>query len=265
MNKQALRRVNSGLKPVRKYNKTLFCPEFILILQTEIDTIMAELTHQEIKIDTSFYRISEIRQLTESTFVLSMPRCRFTFRPGQHISVSIKGDYQTREYSIYSGNNDEALEILVKEVEGGYFSPKLKGLKPGDYLEVHGPFGKFGLVQKKLDTHKHVFIASGTGIAPFHSMVRSVPGLDYQLVHGVRYPTEAYERDHYDEERYVLCTTRDPENNFHGRVTDYLRQTDFKPETAFYLCGNSDMIFDAMEILKEKGFQREDITVEVYF
>jgi ferredoxin/flavodoxin---NADP+ reductase len=226
---------------------------------------MSEIVHQDIKIDTSFYRISEIRKLTESTFVISMPRCRFSFKAGQHVSVSIKGDYQSREYSIYSGNSDNALEILVKEVEGGYFSPKLKTLKPGSYLEVHGPFGKFGLDQKRLATHKHVFIASGTGIAPFHSIVKSYPEIDYQLIHGVRFPTEAYERDHYEPNRYVLCTTQHPENNFHGRVTDYLLKTDFDANTAFYLCGNSDMIFDAMEILKNKGFDREDINVEVYF
>ena len=226
---------------------------------------MSEVMQQNIKIDTSFYKVTEIRQLTESAFVVSMPRCRFTFRPGQHVSVSIKGDYQSREYSIYSGNHDESLEILVKEVEGGYFSPKLKNLKTGDYLEVHGHFGKFGLDQKKLDSHQHVFIASGTGIAPFHSMVKSLPDLDYRLIHGVRYPSEAYERDHYKEGRYTLCTTRETQNNFHGRVTDYLKQNSFSANTAFYLCGNSDMIFDAMEILKEKGFQREDINVEVYF
>lgn len=226
---------------------------------------MQETMHQDIKIDTCLYKIREIRQLTESTFVVSLPRCRFSFKAGQHISVSIRGDYQSREYSIYSGHNDEALEILVKEVEGGYFSPKLKNLKLGDYLEIHGPFGKFGIDQKKLDSHKHVFIASGTGIAPFHSIVRSYEGLSYQLIHGVRYPSEAYEKELYPADRYVLCTTKNPDNNFHGRVTDYLRAHSFDENTAFYLCGNSDMIFDAMEILKEKGFQREDINVEVYF
>jgi len=226
---------------------------------------MSEILQQDIKIDTSFYRITEIRQLTESTFVLSIPRCRFTFKPGQHVSVSIKGDYQSREYSIYSGNRDEALEILVKEVDGGYFSPKLKNLKVGDYLEVHGPFGKFGLDQTKQGIFKHVFIASGTGIAPFHSMVKSFPRLDYQVIHGVRYPSEAYEKHHYDSDRYILCTTRDTENNIHGRVTDYLRQQNFDLNTAFYLCGRSEMIFDAIEILKDKGFKREDINVEVYF
>ena len=226
---------------------------------------MSDTLQHDFKIDTSLYKIREIRQLTESTFVVSLPRCRFNFRPGQHISVSIKGDYQSREYSIYSGSQDEALEILVKEVDGGYFTPKLKNLKPGDYLEIHGPFGKFGMDPKKKDDHRHVFIASGTGIAPFHSMVKSIPGLDYQLIHGVRYPSEAYESDHYEDGRYILCSTRDPKNNFHGRVTDYLKTREFEPNTVFYLCGNSDMIFDAMEILKQKGFEREDITVEVYF
>ncbi len=226
---------------------------------------MSEILQQDIKLDTSFYKINDIRQLTESTFVLSMPRCRFSFKPGQHVSVSIKGDFQSREYSIYSGNNDDMLEILVKEVEGGYFSPKLKHLKPGDYLEIHGPFGKFGIDQKKLYTHRHVFIASGTGIAPFHSLVKSISDLDYQLIHGVRYPSEAYEKDHYPNDRYILCTTRNPENNFKGRVTDYVRQNSFENNSAFYLCGNSDMIFDTMEILKDKGFSREDIYVEVYF
>lgn len=226
---------------------------------------MSELFQQDIKIDSSFYRIHEIRQLTKSTFVISMPRCRFSFLPGQHVSVSIKGDYQSREYSIYSGNQNSFLEILVKEVDGGYFSPKLKHLKPGDYLEVNGPFGKFGLDLEKPEGHKHVFIASGTGIAPFRSIIDSYPELNYKLIHGVRYPSEAYERDHYNPENYILCTTRNPENNFHGRVTDYLKKHDFDADTSFYLCGNSDMIFDSMEILKEKGFSRESIHVEVYF
>ncbi|HOI47849.1 MAG TPA: FAD-binding oxidoreductase [Prolixibacteraceae bacterium] len=220
---------------------------------------------QEIKIDTNFYKVTKIRHLTEHAFVLTLPKSRFAFRAGQHISLSIQGDYQSREYSIYSGENDQALEILVKEVEGGYFSPKLKYLKPGELVEVHGPFGKFSIDPKKRESHRHVFIASGTGIAPFHSMVKTYPHLDYQLIHGVRYASEAYERTSYDPQRYLLCTSRETTGHYHGRVTDYLSATEFDQNTAFYLCGNSDMIFDAMEILKGKGFSREDVTVEVYF
>ncbi len=219
----------------------------------------------EIQIDTHYYKVLDIINLTENTFILKLPKSRFKFEAGQHISLSILGDYQSREYSIYSAEESEVLEILVKEVEGGYFSPKLKHLKKGDMVEIHGPFGKFGLDTKNLTTHKHVFIASGTGIAPFHSIVKSNPYLDYQLIHGVRFENEAYEKDHYDRNRYVLCTSRDNSGNFKGRVTNYIKQTYFEKNTCFYLCGNSDMIFDTMEILKSKGFDRDNITVEVYF
>ena len=132
-------------------------------------------------------------------------------------------------------------------------------------IEVHGPFGKFGLDEKNLKTNKHVFIASGTGIAPFHSMIKSRPELNYELIHGVRTIEEAYERHEYDKDKFVLCTSRDNRGDFEGRLTAYLKDRDFDKNTSFYLCGNSDMIFDSMEILRAKGFGREDINVEVYF
>ncbi len=219
----------------------------------------------EVQINTHYYKVVDIRNLTETTFVLQLPKSRFRFMAGQHVSLSIKDDYQSREYSIYSAEDADNLEIMVKEVEGGYFSPRLKNLKKGDLVEVHGPFGKFGLDHSRRDTHKHVFIASGTGIAPFHSMVKSNPGLDYQVIHGVRYGREAYEKETYDAERYISCTTGDKSGDFHGRLTGYLEQAEFDKNTSFYLCGNSDMIFDAMEILREKGFERENVNVEVYF
>lgn len=219
----------------------------------------------EIQLDTNYYKIQHIRNLTESTFVMRLPVSRFKFEAGQHISLSIAGDYQSREYSIYSAENADYLEVLVKEVEGGYFSPKLKHLKKGDLVEIHGPFGRFALETKKRDTHQHIFIASGTGIAPFHSMVKSYPGLNYKIIHGVRYANEAYEREDYDRDKYFLCSSRDEKGDFKGRLTEYLKDANFEKNSCFYLCGNSDMIFDAMEILKDKGFSRDDVTVEVYF
>ena len=226
---------------------------------------MMSLIKHDIKIDESFYKIEEIRHLTGETFSLKLPRARFPFQAGQHLSLGIHGDYQSREYSIYSGENDANLEILVKEVDNGYFTPKLRKLKAGDLVEIHGPFGKFGMEAKAAETGKFVFIASGTGIAPFRSMVRTYPEIDYTLIHGVRLATEAYDRHEFASDRYVLCTSRDPKGTYPGRVTGYLKNCTFAPETDFYLCGNSDMIFDALEILKEKGFERDQIHCEVYF
>ena len=221
--------------------------------------------NSEIKINANYYKVENLRNLTENTFVLTLPKNRFEFVAGQHISLSIKGDYQSREYSIYSAENSDNLEVLIKEVEGGYFSPKLKHLKKGDLVEVHGPFGKFGLDEKKLNSHKHIFIASGTGIAPFHSIVKSNPELDYHVIHGVRFANEAYEKDDYRKDRITVCASRDEKAEFKGRLTEYLKTAEFNKNTCFYLCGNSDMIFDSMEILTEKGFDRENVNVEVYF
>lgn len=226
---------------------------------------MMSLIKHDIKIDESFYKIEEIRHLTGETFSLKLPRARFPFQAGQHLSLGIHGDYQSREYSIYSGENDANLEVLVKEVDNGYFTPKLRKLNAGDLVEIHGPFGKFGMEAKAAGTGKFVFIASGTGIAPFRSMVRTYPEIDYTLIHGVRLATEAYDRHEYAADRYVLCTSRDTNGTYQGRVTGYLKNCTFAPETDFYLCGNSDMIFDALEILKEKGFERDQIHCEVYF
>ncbi|MCF6333420.1 MAG: FAD-binding oxidoreductase [Draconibacterium sp.] len=219
----------------------------------------------DVQINTNYYKVENLRSLTENTFVLTLPKSRFKFVAGQHISLSIMGDYQSREYSIYSAEDGDNLEILVKEVDGGYFSPKLKHLKKGEMVEIHGPFGKFGIDEKRLNSHKHVFIASGTGIAPFHSIVKSYPGLDYEVIHGVRFAEEAYEKEHYKKGQLTICASRDEKGDFKGRLTEYIKKAEFSENTAFYLCGNSDMIFDAMEILKEKGFDRENVTVEVYF
>lgn len=219
----------------------------------------------EFKIDDSFYQIKEMRFLTDDTFCIKLPKSRFSFNAGQHISLGIKDDNQSRLYSIYSSPNDDSLEVLVKEVESGRLTPKLKNLKVGDLVQVYGPYGRFGVESKDIENGKFVFIASGTGIAPFRSIIRTYPRMDYTLIHGVRYSTEAYDRNEYDKERYILCTSRDENGTYKGRLTGYLNETDFDPETQFYLCGNGDMIFDAIGILKEKGFKRESINAEVYF
>ena len=226
---------------------------------------MMILVQHTIKIDESFYKLEEIRSLTKETFSLKLPKARFAFKAGQHLSLGIHGDYQSREYSIYSSERDQNLEVLVKEIDHGYFTPKLRKLRAGDLVEVHGPFGNFGMETEAARTGKCVFIASGTGIAPFRSMVRTYPEIDYTLIHGVRYANEAYDRSEYAADRYVLCTSRDAQGTYQGRLTGYLINCTFDPTTHFYLCGNSDMIFDALEILKAKGFEREQIHCEVYF
>ena len=96
-------------------------------------------------------------------------------------------------------------------------------------------------------------------------MIRTYPEINYTLIHGVRESAEAYDREEYAADRYVLCTSRDLKGDYVGRLTGYLKICSFAPETQFYICGNSNMIFDALDILKNKGFERDQIHCEVYF
>jgi ferredoxin--NADP+ reductase/benzoate/toluate 1,2-dioxygenase reductase subunit len=218
----------------------------------------------QVETDTT-YRVQDIRNFTRDTFAIRMNRNGMEFYAGQHIVVGIKGDYNTREYSIYSGEQDPFLEILVKEVDEGYLSGKLGNLKPRDKLDVFGPMGYFTIDPNKINTHKFMLIGSGTGIAPFKSFVKTYKNLDYTILHGIYTEEEAFEREIYEPGRYISCTSRDQKGDFHGRVTDYLQLADFDENTLFYFCGNSEMIFDAMELLKGKGYSTDRMFTEVYF
>lgn len=211
------------------------------------------------------YFVHSIRNLTDTTYVIRFDRNNMDFIPGQHLSVGLANDPQAREYSIYSSITDDYLEIIVKEVEDGVVSKKLKKVKAGQELRVTGPMGFFKLDTDKINTHQHLFIATGTGISPFHSFVKSFPELNYRLIHGVRFVNEAYEREHYPKNRYTLCTSRDQKGDFKSHTTNYLKTQKIDANTMVYLCGNCDMIFEAYDILTDKGVPTENIHTEVYF
>ncbi len=216
-------------------------------------------------ITNSIYKIQQVRHLTDSTYVIRMDRGGMKFIAGQNLNLGIAGDTEKRDYSIYSSENDNYLEVLVKEVEDGLVSKQMKKLKPGDKLELDGPFGFFTLKPEEIDTKKYLFIASGTGIAPFHSIVQSHPNLNFKLIHGIRFSNEAYEREHYPTGKYVSCVTSDDKGDFKGRVTDYLKANPVDDNTLCYLCGNVNMIYDAFDVLKEQGVPSGNLHAEVYF
>jgi ferredoxin/flavodoxin---NADP+ reductase len=213
----------------------------------------------------SDHEVSQIRHLTDSTFVLRFTKGKTKFRAGQHMIVGLHGELDQREYSIYSGEDDEQLEILVREVKDGNISAKLKHCKPGQLLDVNGPFGTFGIEPFDRFGRKHVFIATGTGISPFHSMIKSYPGLDYLLIHGVRFVNEAYERKEYDPSRYILSTSKERSSGRQGRVTGILSELEISPGLLFYLCGNGSMIHVTYNILRSRGIPAKNIFSERYF
>lgn len=218
-----------------------------------------------VKTKNSIVRVLKTRHLTNSTYVIRIESDGMDFEAGQYISLGLPGDKDKREYSIYSGTEEEYIEVLVKEIDEGIVSKQLKQLQPGAHVEMDGPFGFFTLDEESRTGKELIFIASGTGIAPFHSYIKSYGGLNYKLVHGVKYGDEAYDFEVYNPERYILCTSRDNRGDYQGRVTDFLMTQPVKTEADYYLCGNSQMIHDVYDILKDLEIDSDRIHAEVYF
>lgn len=217
------------------------------------------------KTDTKLSKLLEIRNLTDSAYILRFERNGMEFQAGQYLTLGHKDDVDVREYSIYSTEQEPFLEVLIKEVEEGKLSKQLKNITVGEELKVDGPFGFFTLSKQAIENRKYLFIASGTGISPFHSMIGSYSNIDYKLLHGVRYGYEAYEKSHYQKDRITVCTSRDTQGDYHGRVTDYLKKNPVNPDTHVYLCGNCNMIYDVYDILSDQNFPSDNIHAEVYF
>ncbi len=210
------------------------------------------------------HTVISVRNLTDTVYVLRMTREELEFSPGQFITVGLLNNVHMREYSIYSGVKDDYLEILVKDIPQGYLSSKLHQLSPGDEVRIEGPFGYFLLSEEHLSKPLH-FIATGTGISPFHCFVRSHDIDTYTLVHGVSYGHEQYEYEDYSRKNIIQCTSRDTGGNQHMRVTAYMKNKELEHNAEVFLCGNSAMIYDIFDLLTAKEKPSEHIHAEVYF
>ena len=210
-------------------------------------------------------KVIKVKQLTDSVFYIRFTRENFSFQAGQYVLLSFPGSSESREYSLSGGEHDPWLEVLVKEIPAGSFSLKLKQLKKGDMIQVEGPYGFFILHEQELETKEFVFVATGTGIAPFKSFVRSNPSLDYHLVHGVRIFEDNCGKNYFPILRRTICTSRDQTGNYTGRVTQYLKSEEIDQYKIYYLCGNSKMIDEVSEILENGGVPVKNIRSEVFF
>ncbi len=108
---------------------------------------------------------------------------RFGFVPGQWLSFKTNepdGEEIIRAYSLASPpETDSKFALCLNRVQDGFMSNFLCDMKEGDEIQCQGPFGDFILRPPMRDA---IFIATGTGIAPFRSMLRwlfgSIPGLE---------------------------------------------------------------------------------------
>jgi ferredoxin-NADP reductase len=211
------------------------------------------------------YKVISNRALTKDTFVLRTERPSSKIVAGQCFSVGLDHLGINREYSMYSGADDDFVDFLIRKVDGGSLSTALSMLTGGDTVELGGPYGEFRINPEFIKTKKFVFIATGTGIAPFHSFCRSFPELDYEILHGIRFENEKYDQDSYDKHRYKAYVSRPDGRGLGVYVNSEISKRKLNPNELYYLCGNRNMITDCTSLLREKGIHGDSIFTETFF
>lgn len=218
-------------------------------------------------------KVSKIQGLThdvrEITLRLTDPPA-IPFKAGQFISfeVSVPGYDRlgTRPYSIASPPRDSStIELVLNLVPGGPGSTYLFSLRPEQEVTFRGPAGSFYL--REDSTRDVLFVATGTGIAPIRSMIKTLMIRGDQrrvtLFWGLRSERDLYYQDELESFsrqipsfRQVVTLSR-PQGSWQGprgRVTklveDEIRTVH---NLEVYLCGNSGMIKDVTALLRERG------------
>jgi ferredoxin/flavodoxin---NADP+ reductase len=211
----------------------------------------------------------------------------FPFEPGQYATLGLVGDagkLVQRPMSVSSSADDLGeYEFFIRLVEGGAFTNLLWKIGVGDPINIKGPKGKF-LLQP--DGRRCLFVASGTGLAPFMSMLDTLRDRDQTrdvvLLHGVSYDHDLAWRDELTALevgdgfplRYVATISR-PQScptwtGCTGRVetivASQMDELDLTADnTTVYLCGNPDMVSAVEEIAAERGFDPASVRKELYW
>lgn len=226
--------------------------------------------------------VSRTRQLTRDVREIELSlvgAAGIVFAPGQFVSFEIEREGArfpaTRAYSIASTPaRRHAIELVVNRVPGGPGSEYLCDLREGDRTSFKGPVGDFVLRDGSRDL---LFVATGTGIAPFRSMLWALADAGsarrISLLWGLR-----SERDLYYQDELIRLRERLPNFSFvttlsaptadwrgaAGRVSSLVEThvTDVA-NLEVLLCGNGGMIRDVRDIVRRKGLC--PIRVEQYY
>jgi ferredoxin-NADP reductase len=206
----------------------------------------------------------------------------FGFVPGQWLSVQTNtpnGEEMTRAYSIASPPSENGhVAFCLNRVEDGFMSNYLFNLDEGAEIHFQGPFGNFTLHPPMRDT---VFIATGTGVAPFRSMLHWLladeerhKGCDIWLIFGARREQDLYYREEFEAlalkhaNFHFLPTLSRPEPDWKG-LQGYVQEhvldiIGSRADMHAYICGLAKMVKANRDLLKGRGWDRTSIRYERY-
>ncbi|TFG69539.1 MAG: ferredoxin--NADP reductase [Thermomicrobiales bacterium] len=213
------------------------------------------------------------------------------FDPGQYMTIGVFADGKLwqRPYSVASAPREAGeigYEFYVRHVPIIRFTTLLWRLPVGQSMRMIGPKGRFLL--EPADDRTHLFISTGTGIAPFVSMIRQTlaDGRPRKTVvlHGCSFVDElgyweelqTWQQDGTYPVTYVPTISRpdDPRNaGWTGRtgrveqvVQSVCKNLGLRPDrTVVYICGNPDMILNSESVLMNLGFPEFHVKKELYW
>ena len=228
--------------------------------------------------------VLRIEQASADTkrFWIQIPEIRqFDFIPGQFVTLDLpiheKPTKRWRSYSIASWpDGSNIIELLIVLNPQGLGTPYLfNDVRVGSELILRGPQGVFTL-QSSFEKDIYL-ISTGTGIAPFRSMIHSIKEkqISYKsiyLIFGCRkkenllyYNEFIHLQNTMTHFFYIPCLSRESWDGQNGYVhTVYEELCQKKNPSAFYLCGWKNMIDEAKERILQLGYDKTDIHLEIY-
>jgi ferredoxin--NADP+ reductase len=239
-------------------------------------------------------KVLEKRPWTDTLFSLRVEAPRLKFEAGQFVRIALDlgGERVARPFSFVNAPDDPVLEFYGVIVPEGPLSPHLARLKAGDALLVADNPSGFLVLSEVPPAEDLWLVATGTGIAPFLSILRTeTPWQRYRrviLVHAARRASElvygdlidAVGRMHGNRFVSIQFTSREKTPNaLQGRIPAAIRDGRLEaaarpiaPERSqFMLCGNPDMLKEAAAALGERGLRKNrrrtpgQITVESFW
>ena len=217
-------------------------------------------------------------KFTQYFFTLVHPHT-LNFDPGQYVSMVVDANGDRRSYSIASKpENKDAFELLIDHSPAGVGSTYLANLQIGQEVDILAPMGRF-IFQREGSEAELVFVATGSGVAPFRSMIMSLlqEGIEKRpitLYWGMRFVEDLFWLDEWQDlaESYsnfmfhpVISRAMDEWPLCRGRVTDCLNIHEIPIDAGYYLCGNNTMIAEVTNLLMGKGVAKENIHFEKFY
>lgn len=217
-----------------------------------------------INLDYSEHAVISVETINNDLFILSVQRNGMEFIPGDCVAIYTENG-QSRPYSIASGSKEHELRFVIRMMDGGEVSPWLMNRKVGEAIRITPPFGWFRPGQDIGDA-PFIFLATGTGIAPFLAYMKTFERPPAHCLYGVRQEADAIG---FSKLRNFcptqLAVSRQKTEHHQGRLTDLLEDLPHAENTHYYCCGLESMVNDASEQLQKRGVGLSRIHREVFF